>query len=67
MKRLRILLMAMLVLGGERVAGGQFLRKGDRVLCLGDSITQDGRYLAVLDVVLRTRQPGEGIRLYPLG
>ena len=33
------------------------LRKGDRVMFLGDSITQDGRYILALDLLLRCRMP----------
>ena len=44
-----------------------FLKKGERVVFLGDSITMDGLYIAVLDWLIRTRQPDSDISLMNLG
>ncbi len=43
------------------------LRNGDRVLVLGDSITQDGRYVVALDLLVRSRLPGVSVEIIPLG
>jgi lysophospholipase L1-like esterase len=48
-------------------AAQPLLRKGDRVLVLGDSITQDGRYVAVLDLLVRCRIPETPVEIVPLG
>lgn len=44
-----------------------FFKDGDRVLFLGDSITADGRYVAFLDLLLRTRLPDRKIETMPCG
>jgi lysophospholipase L1-like esterase len=48
-------------------AAEPLLRKGDRVLVLGDSITQDGRYVVVLDLLIRCRMPETPVEIIPLG
>jgi lysophospholipase L1-like esterase len=48
-------------------AAEPLLRKGDRVLVLGDSITQDGKYVVALDLLVRTRIPDAAVEIIPLG
>ena len=67
MLRCFIFVLSLPLLAGAAAAGGPFLRKGDRVLCLGDSITQDGRYLAALDLIVRSRMPDTPVEIIPLG
>ena len=44
-----------------------FLKKGDRVLILGDSITMDGRYIMALDLIARSRMPETPVEFINLG
>lgn len=67
MLRCLIFLAAFAFLTPAARAGEPLLRKGDRVLCLGDSITQDGRYLVALDLILRSRMPETPVEIIPLG
>lgn len=48
-------------------AAEPLLRKGDRVLVLGDSITQDGKYVVALDLLVRCRMPETPVEIIPLG
>lgn len=48
-------------------AEGPLLRKADRVMFLGDSITMDGRYIAALDLMARCRMPDTPVELVNLG
>ena len=43
------------------------LRKGDRVMFLGDSNTHDGRYLMALDLIVRCRMPETPVEFINLG
>lgn len=44
-----------------------YLKEGDRVLFMGDSITNAGMYVQYLDAFLKTRFPDRKIELYNLG
>src|SRR4029079_7345266 len=48
-------------------AAEPLLRKGDRVLVLGDSSTQDGKYVVALDLLVRTRMPDAAVEIISLG
>lgn len=51
----------------ERERGAFFLKDGQRVLVLGDSITQAGDYVAYLEAFLYTRFPDRRFELIKLG
>jgi lysophospholipase L1-like esterase len=48
-------------------AADMFFQPNERVVFLGDSITQDGRYVAYFDLLLRSRFPQSQFDLVPLG
>jgi hypothetical protein len=48
-------------------AAEPLLQKGDRVMCLGDSITMDGRYVMALDLMVRCRMPDSSVEFVNLG
>ena len=48
-------------------ANDPLLRKGDRVMFLGDSNTHDGRYLMALDLIVRCRMPATPVEIINLG
>lgn len=53
--------------GGAPRAAGPVLNDGHRVLVLGDSISQDGRYVHYLDAYLLTRYPERHIEIINIG
>ncbi|HWB04550.1 MAG TPA: SGNH/GDSL hydrolase family protein [Verrucomicrobiales bacterium] len=66
---IRFLCLILLVQLCAAISGGAvpLLKANDRVLVLGDSITQDGRYVAVLDLLRRCRMPQTPVEFIPLG
>jgi lysophospholipase L1-like esterase len=64
-----IIPLAICLLFGQASASAEdfFLKDGDRVVFLGDSITADGKYIAYIDGYLRTRFPEEQFHLMNLG
>ena len=48
-------------------AAEPLLKKGDRVMFLGDSNTHDGRYLMALDLIVRCRMPETPVEFINLG
>lgn len=67
MLRRFLCLLSLLLFTAAPSGAESLLKKGDRVLCLGDSISQDGRYLAVLDLLIRCRMPDTPVDIINLG
>lgn len=60
-------LLLLLALTHWAIAAEPLLRKGDRVMFLGDSNTHDGRYLMALDLLVRCRMPETPVEFINLG
>lgn len=67
MFRLLLLLSVVGLFINGAAAAEPLLKKGDRVMFLGDSNTHDGRYLMALDLIVRCRMPDTPVEIINLG